>query len=147
MAMIAERLRILYTHDGDTVTCWRTVNGMATPVRVRLAFIDAPELAQSPYGVHARAYFRRLLYVNEPVEARIYGQDAYGRLIAEIIRLRDDGNCGLRLVVGGYAALFQCPAARSEYAAAQDIAQRKNAGIWRQPGLHQTPWRYRANPP
>ena len=145
--MIAERLRILYTQDGDTVTCWRTVNGIATPVRVRLAFIDAPELAQSPYGVSARAYFRSLLSVNEPVEARIYGTDAYGRLIAEIIRLRDYGNCGLRLVVGGYAALFQCPAARSEYAAAQDIAQRKKTGIWRQPGPHQTPWRYRASPP
>ena len=39
--MIAERLRILYTQDGDTVTCWRTVHGIATPVRVRLAFIDA----------------------------------------------------------------------------------------------------------
>ncbi len=143
--MIAERLRILYSHDGDTVTCWRTVNGVATPVRVRLAFIDAPELAQSPYGVHARAYFRSLLSVNEPVEARIYGQDAYGRLIAEIIRLRDYGNCGLRLVVGGYAALFQCPAARTEYASAEGIARCRKAGIWRQNGLQQTPWLYRGH--
>lgn len=145
--MIVEPLRILYSHDGDTVTCWRMVNGAAVQVRVRLAFIDAPELAQSPYGISARAYFRSLLYVNEPVEARIYGTDAYGRLIAEIIRLRDYGNCGLRLVVGGYAALFRCPADRSEYHAAQDIAQRKRAGIWRQPGLQQTPWNYRANSP
>ena len=145
--MISERLRVLYTQDGDTVTCWRLVNGIATQARIRLAFIDAPELAQSPYGISARAYFRSLLYVNEPVEARIYGTDAYGRLIAEIIRLRDYGNCGLRLVVGGYAALFQCPAARSEYAAAQDIAQRRKAGIWRQPGLQQTPWRYRNQQP
>ena len=145
--MIHERLRVLYTQDGDTVTCSRLVNGIATQARIRLAFIDAPELAQSPYGIAARAYFRSLLYVHEPVEARIYGTDAYGRLIAEIIRLRDYGNCGLRLVVGGYAALLQCPTARSEYAAAQDIAQRKKAGIWRQPGLQQTPWRYRAGSP
>ena len=145
--MITERMRVLYTHDGDTVTCSRLVNGIATQARIRLAFIDAPELAQSPYGIAARAYFRSLLYVHEPVEARIYGTDAYGRLIAEIIRLRDYGNCGLRLVLGGYAALFQCPAARSEYAAAQAIAQRKKAGIWRQPGLQQTPWRYRAGSP
>ena len=142
--MIRERMCVLYAHDGDTVTCWRVVNGIATQVRVRLAFIDAPELAQSPYGVNARAYFRSLLYVNEPVEARIYGTDAYGRLIAEIIRLRDYGNCGLRLVVGGYAPVFRWPAERSEYHAAQDMAQRKNAGIWRQPGLQQTPWNYRA---
>ena len=142
--MISERLRIVYTHDGDTVTCWRTVNGVAVQARIRLAFIDAPELAQSPYGISARAYFRSLLYVNEPVEARIYGTDAYGRLIAEIIRLRDYGNCGLRLVVGGYAPVFRCPAERTEYASAEGIARYKRAGIWRQPGLQQTPWRYRA---
>mgnify|MGYP003606303937 CR=1 FL=1 len=145
--MISERLRVLYTQDGDTVTCSRLVNGIATQARIRLAFIDAPELAQSPYGIAARAYFRSLLYVNEPVEARIYGTDAYGRLIAEIIRLRDYGNCGLRLVVGGYAPVFRCPAERTEYASAEGIARYKRAGIWRQPGLQQTPWRYRAGSP
>ena len=145
--MISERMHVIYTHDGDTVTCWRTVNGVAVEARIRLAFIDAPELAQSPYGISARAYFRSLLYVNEPVEARIYGQDAYGRLIAEIIRLRDYGNCGLRLVLAGHAAVFRCPADRSEYASAEGIARYKKAGIWRQPGLQQTPWLYRANAP
>lgn len=143
--MITERLRVVYTHDGDTLTCWRTVNGAVVQARIRLAFIDAPELAQSPYGVHARAYLRSLLYVNEPVEARIYGTDAYGRLIAEIIRLRDYGNCGLRLVLGGYAARFRCPPERTEYASAEGIARFKKAGIWRQPGLQQTPWQYRGN--
>ena len=145
--MITERMHVIYTHDGDTVTCWRTVNGVAVEARIRLAFIDAPELAQSPYGISARAYFRSLLYVNEPVEARIYGQDAYGRLIAEIIRLRDYGNCGLRLVLAGHAAVFRCPADRSEYASAEGIARYKRIGIWRQPGLQQTPWRYRAEAP
>lgn len=145
--MITERLRVLYTHDGDTLTCWRTVNGVASEVRVRLAFIDAPELAQSPYGLRARAYLRSLLYVNEPVQARIYDTDAYGRLIAEIIRLRDDGNCGLRLVLAGYAARFRCPTDRSEYASAEGIARYQRAGIWRLPGLHQTPWLYRAHSP
>ena len=145
--MITERMHVIYTHDGDTVTCWRTVNGVAVEARIRLAFIDAPELAQSPYGISARAYFRSLLYVNEPVEARIYGTDAYSRLIAEIIRLRDYGNCGLRIVLAGYAAFFRCPADRSEYASAEGIARYKRIGIWRQPGLQQTPWRYRAEAP
>jgi len=145
--MIAERMRVIYTHDGDTVSGWRTVNGEAIQQRIRLAFIDAPELAQSPYGINARAYFRSLLYVNEPVEARIYGTDAYGRLIAEIIRLRDYGNCGLRIVLAGYAARFRCPAERTEYASAEGIARYKKAGIWRQPGLQQTPWLYRAEQP
>jgi endonuclease YncB( thermonuclease family) len=143
--MITERMRVVYTSDGDTVTCWRTVNGVAVEARIRLAFIDAPELAQSPYGLSARSYFRSLLYVNEPVEARIYGSDAYGRLIAEMIRLRDYGNCGLRLALGGYAAVFRCPAERTEYVSAEGIARHKRIGIWRQPGLQQTPWLYRAH--
>ncbi|MBK8752368.1 MAG: hypothetical protein IPL99_12295 [Candidatus Competibacteraceae bacterium] len=62
--MNSERLRVIYTHDGDTLTCWRTINGTAVEARIRLAFIDAPEMTQEPYGLRARAYLRSLLYVN-----------------------------------------------------------------------------------
>ena len=143
MSMTIERLRISYTPDGDTLRCWRTTGTVAEEIRIRLAFIDAPEMTHVPsysFAVRARAYLRGLLYVNEEIEARIYGTDIYGRLVAEVIRLRDYGNCGLRLVVGGYAALYQCPPERSEYFAARDIAQRKQAGIWSIPGMWQTPW-------
>ncbi|MDG4550743.1 MAG: thermonuclease family protein [Candidatus Contendobacter sp.] len=144
--MTTERMRVSYTPDGDTIRCWRTVGSAVEEVRVRLAYIDAPEIgqpAQYPYAVSARAYLRRLLALNEVVETRIVGQDFYGRLLAEVIRLRDYGNCGLRLVHGGYAALWQCPQSRGEYHAAQDIAQRHRLGIWRTPGPWQTPWLYR----
>lgn len=70
--MITERLRVLYTHDGDTLTCWRTVNGAVVQARIRLAS-STRRSWPSPYGISARSYFRSLLYVNEPVEARIYG--------------------------------------------------------------------------
>ena len=144
MSTTIERMRLSYTPDGDTLRCFRTVGNRVEEVRVRLAFIDAPEMTHAtsyPFAVRARAYLRGLLYVNEEVETRIYGTDVYGRLIAEVIRLRDYGNCGLRLVVGGYAALYPNPPEyRSEYLAAQDIAQRKRAGIWSIPGPWQTPW-------
>ena len=138
-----EIMRVSYTPDGDTLRCFRTINSRVEEVRIRLAFIDAPEMNHPPsytFAVRARAYLRSLLYVNEAVEVRIYGTDVYGRFIAEVIRLRDYGHCGLRLVVGGYAALYQCPADRSEYYAARSIAQSKSAGIWSIPGPWQTPW-------
>ena len=146
-----ELMRVRYAPDGDTVRCLRaiTANGITRTeeVRVRLAYIDAPELGNPQtyaYAISARAYLRRLLALGEVVEARIIGQDFYGRLIAEVIRIRSDyGNCGLRLVVGGYAALWKCPQSRGEYYAAQEIAQRKRLGIWRTPGPWQTPWLYR----
>ena len=144
--MIIEKVRVNYTPDGDTLKVWRTAGNRVEDVRIRLAFIDAPELsdpASTAYAVAARAYLRRLLALNETVEARIHGTDAYGRLIAEVISLRSYAHCGLRLVEGGYAALWQCPQSRGEYYAAQDIAQRKRRGIWRNPGPWQAPWRYR----
>ncbi len=145
--MSSEVMRVHYTPDGDTLRCFRTVteNGVtrAEEVRIRLAYIDAPEIGHAEcraYAIRARAYLRRLLYVGEPVETRILGHDQYGRFIAEVIRLRDYGNCGLRLAHGGYAALYQCPLVRWEYQAAQEIAQQKRLGIWRNPGPWQTPW-------
>ena len=111
--MTPERLRVSYTPDGDTIRCWRTTGNSAEEIRIRLAFIDAPELTHpicTAYAISARAYLRRLLALGEVIEARIFGQDVYGRLIAEVIRSSSDyGNCGLRLVVGGYAAVWNCP--------------------------------------
>jgi endonuclease YncB( thermonuclease family) len=146
-------MRVRYTPDGDTVRCLRALaaNGISRTeeVRVRLAYLDAPEIGNPQtyaYAVAARAYLRRLLYVNEPVRVTVYGQDTYGRLLGEILRVRDGGNCGLRLVAGGYAALYHCPQSRGEYYAAQDLARRNRRGIWRAPGPWQTPWVYRGAP-
>lgn len=145
--MTTERMRVSYTPDGDTLRAFRTTGTHTEEVRLRLAYLDAPELSGAAYptawGLRARAYLRRLLAVRETIEARILGQDLYGRLLAEVIRVRDGGNCGLRLVVGGYAALWNCPRSRGEYYAAQEIAQRQRLGIWSTPGPWQTPWRYR----
>ena len=143
-------MKISYTPDGDTVRCFRTITEnnvtRTEEVRIRLAYIDAPEIGNAEchaYAISARAYLRRLLYVGESVKVQILGQDIYGRLLAEIIRLRDYGNCGLRLIHGGYAALWQCPQSRGEYYAAQEIAQQKRRRIWKKPGPWQTPWLYR----
>lgn len=148
--MINESMRVSYTADGDTLRALRSVvdGGVhrVDEVRIRLAYIDTPELGRLDsvaYAVAARAYLRRLLSLGELVTVRIYGHDTYGRLLAEVLRSKDDGNCGLRLVLGGYAALWQCPADREDYQFAQQIAQRKKVGIWRSAGPWQTPWLYR----
>ncbi|MBP6582088.1 MAG: thermonuclease family protein [Chromatiaceae bacterium] len=140
---MSELMRLTYTYDGDTLGATRTVNGQPEQVKLRLAYIDAPEMAQSPWGIRARSYLRTLLYVNEPILVDVIGSDKYGRLIAEVLRKRDYGNLGLRLALGGYAALWMCPSTQQGYQAAQAIAQYKKVGIWSLPGIHQTPWLYR----
>lgn len=142
--MISETLRVSYTPDGDTLRLFRNHENSVSEVRVRLAYIDAPEMSQGIWGTRARAYLRTLLYVNEPVNVIIYGTDDYQRIIAEVIRWRGYANCGLRLVQGGYAALREAPEGRPEYQAAQTEAQTRKRGIWSVPGLQQTPWTYRA---
>ncbi len=137
---MSELMRLTYTYDGDTLGAWRIVNGQQEQVKLRLAFIDAPEMAQGLWGLRARSYLRTLLYVNESIAVDGHSYDKYGRLIAEVLRTRDYGNLGLRLVLGGYAALWMCPASQPAFHAAASIAKAKKAGIWAIPGLHQTPW-------
>ena len=135
------RLRVSYVPDGDTL---RALTSKGEELRIRLAHVDAPEMAQAPYGLSARAYLRRLLALQELIELHKIGTDIHGRSVGEVIRLRDGANCGLRLVQQGYIALYRCPRERGEYYAAQDEARRLGRGIWKTPGLQQTPWLYRA---
>jgi endonuclease YncB( thermonuclease family) len=138
-----EFMHLTYTYDGDTLGARRTLGSLSGQEQLRLAYIDAPEIAQSPWGIRARSYLRTLLVVNERIQVDIKSRDKYGRLIAEVIRTRDYGNLGLRMVLQGYAALFMCPSTQQAYHVAESIARRKKAGIWSLPGLHQTPWIYR----
>ena len=142
-----------YTPDGDTVRCLRsrTTNGLirTEEVRVRLAYLDAPEMGNPQtyaYAVSARAYLRRLLDLHEPVRVTVYGQDAYGRLIGEILRVRDEGNCGLRLVLGGYAALYRCPRAAASTPPPRRSPSGNGWAFGKVPGPWQTPWWYRGTP-
>lgn len=138
-----EFMHLTYTYDGDTLGARRTLGSLSGQEHLRLAYIDAPEIAQSPWGIRARSYLRTLLVVNERIQVDIKSRDKYGRLIAEVIRTRDYGNLGLRMVLQGYAALFMCPNTQQAYHVAEGIARRKRAGIWSLPGLHQTPWLFR----
>ena len=82
--MNTERLRISYVPDGDTL---RAFTARGEEVRIRLAYVDAPEMSQAPYGLAARAYLRKLLNLQELIELRKIGTDIHGRSVGEVIRL------------------------------------------------------------
>jgi len=111
---------------------------------IRLACIDAPEMAQSPYGAQSRSLLGGLAPVGSDVSLRVLTTDRYGRTVAEI--LRDSQNVNLQMVRGGQAFAYrqylsQCNAAA--YLGAERGAEFDRQGVWSVPGGIERPWDFR----
>lgn len=130
--------------DGDTLD----VMSGSQKMRVRLASIDAPEMAQA-YGVTSRNELAKLVQ-GKPVVVQIQGRDKYGRVIGEVALPRS--GCGqsecspfsvnLGMVERGHAWAYTQYATSREYARAEDRARSHRAGLWIQ-GNPQAPWEFR----
>ncbi|MFS6826150.1 thermonuclease family protein [Cyanobium sp. ATX-6F1] len=136
---------VLSIGDGDTI---RLQHGQQR-ITVRLACIDAPEMAQAPYGAEARSYLQSHLRLGSSVTLRPQTVDRYGRTVAEVI---GGVNINLALVEDGMAFAYrkylgQCDA--KEYLDAEFRASRSRYGVWQVPGGITRPWdfRCRRSPP
>jgi endonuclease YncB( thermonuclease family) len=133
------RARVVSIGDGDTI---RVQHGDKLET-IRLACIDAPEMAQVPYGDQARRYLQTRLRLEQEVTIHPLNSDRYGRTVAEVI---GDINLNLALVEDGQAFVYakylgQCDA--REYLDAEYRASRHRFGIWRVPGGIERPWLFR----
>ena len=133
------RAQVVSIGDGDTI---RVRHG-AKVETIRLACIDAPEMAQVPYGDQARRYLQTRLRLEQEVTIHPLNSDRYGRTVAEVI---GDINLNLALVEDGLAFVYpkylgQCDA--TEYLNAEYRARRHRFGIWRVPGGIERPWQFR----
>jgi endonuclease YncB( thermonuclease family) len=75
------RARVVSIGDGDTI---RVRHGGKVET-IRLACIDAPEMAQVPYGDQARRYLQMRLLLEQEVTIHPFNTDRYGRTVAEVI--------------------------------------------------------------
>jgi endonuclease YncB( thermonuclease family) len=130
---------VLSIGDGDTI---RVLQGQRR-ITVRLACIDAPEMAQVPYGAQSRAYLQTRLRIGAPVTLLPQTIDRYGRTVAEVI---GEVNLNLAMVEDGQAFAYrrylsQCNA--REYLDAEFRAARSRYGVWRLPGGITRPWDFR----
>ena len=130
---------VLSIGDGDTIR----VRQAGKALTVRLACIDAPETAQSPYGQQARNYLQQRLPVGREVSLEVKTTDRYGRSVAEVI---SDININLVLVEDGQAFAYRqylsgCDA--KEYLDAEYRASRRRYGIWQVEGGITRPWDFR----
>jgi endonuclease YncB( thermonuclease family) len=130
---------VLSIGDGDTIR----VRQAGKALTVRLACIDAPETAQSPYGQQARTYLQQRLPIGREVSLDIKTTDRYGRSVAEVF---SESNINLALVEDGQAFAYRqylggCDA--KAYLEAEDRASRARLGVWQVPGGITRPWDFR----
>ena len=140
-AAAAQGLRgsVLSIGDGDTIR----VRQAGRAITIRLACIDAPETAQSPYGQQARRYLQQRLPIGRKVSLHVKTTDRYGRIVAEVI---DEININLVMVEDGQAFAYRqylsgCDA--KEYLDAEFRASRRRYGVWRLEGGIARPWNFR----
>lgn len=121
--------------DGDTVEVLRG----RTPVRVRLAEIDAPEKAQ-PFGQRSRQALAALV-ANKLVVVRDGGSDRYGRVIGHV---RVNGqDVGAAQVSAGMAWVYRRYSHDFRLQLAETQARLERRGLWRDPSPT-APWAWRA---
>jgi len=133
------RATVLSIGDGDTI---RVLQGQQR-ITVRLACIDAPEMAQTPNGAQSRAYLQTRLRIGAPVTLLPQTVDRYGRTVAEVI---GEVNLNLAMVEDGQAFAYrqylsQCNA--REYLDAEYRASRHRFGVWQVSGGITRPWDFR----
>ena len=133
------RATVLTVGDGDTLRVRR--DGQL--ITLRLACIDAPELAQAPWGQKSRVYLQTRLRPGREITVLPHTTDRYGRTVAEVI---SDIHINLVMVEDGQAFAYRrylrrCEA--KEYLEAEYRASRHRYGVWQRPGGITRPWDFR----
>lgn len=127
--------RVVGVLDGDTI---EVLDQEKNRYKVRLAQIDAPEKTQ-PFGNKSKEYLSDLIYKKE-VTLNWQQKDRYNRLLA-IVRI-DKKNVNYEMVINGYAWAYERYVTDNIYDFAQNHAQIRKVGLWRQPNPI-APWNWR----
>ena len=114
-------------------------------VTIRLGCIDAPEMAQSPFGVQARNRLQQILPAGQTVQVRSIDRNQYGRTVAELFL--GGRSVNLQMVAQGQAAVYTqylsgCAATQNQYLQAENQAKQKRLGFWSQSNPVM-PWDFR----
>ena len=136
----AEQAKILSIGDGDTLS----VSEGGSRRTIRLVCIDAPEMAQSPYGTQARAALQAMAPLGSFVTVKGGERDRFGRTVAEI--WLGNTNVNLELVRQGDAFVYRqylsgCD--RNAYLTAERQAELARLSVWSVPGGITRPWDWR----
>ncbi|PID65162.1 MAG: nuclease [Gammaproteobacteria bacterium] len=123
--------------DGDTLIA--TCHGQKH--KLRLMHIDAPELAQQPWGQRAKQALAALAQTQIWVD--FHGQDVYQRDLAEVYSADKTHSINQALVEQGMARVYRRYQPPTTLLDAMKNAKQQGIGIWQQSGLQQNPQRFR----
>ncbi len=140
LASPAVAATVLSVGDGDTIR----VSEQGQRLTIRLACIDAPEMAQSPYGEASRQRLQNLAEVGSEVTLKTQTIDKYGRTVAEVFR--GGHSINLEMVRGGQAFAYRKYLGACDgpsYLQSEAEAERQRIGVWSVPGGIQRPWDWR----
>ena len=139
---ISYTARVTGVHDGDTV---RVTDAHGAKRRIRLAYIDAPELDQA-HGIASRDALRQLVE-QQTVRLTIHDTDRYQRQVATITLGGQDINraqieSGNAWHYRSIARKRQNPTDYAQYSQAEARAKQERIGLWRDKNPL-APWAYR----
>ena len=139
VATAQDSWQVVSVGDGDTI---RVQRGEDTET-IRLACVDSPELAQTPYGEESKRYLQSMLPIDTAVTLRQVDIDRYDRVVAEVFK--ESNNINLSLVEAGHAVAYRqylsnCD--REAYLEAEATAQQNRSAFWSQ-AYPTMPWDFR----
>lgn len=138
----ADTCSVASIYDGDSLRA--VCDG--EKVKIRLHCIDAPEMAQRPWGTESRDYLRRITPAT--IRLRRLDTDRYGRIVGEVYAGSAADTAAaeplnLALVRAGQAAVYPQYCRDGRYYAAERQARDAGLGIWARAGEWQQPWAWR----
>jgi endonuclease YncB( thermonuclease family) len=144
---VAASFQVARVTDGDTIR----VRAGDNRVVIRLVGIDAPETSRGknePGQAFSDQASKRLasLVLNRTVEIKPYGQDRYGRTLAEVFV--EGKNVNLEMVKAGLAEVYRgAPALGLDlglYRKAEEDARNARLGMWQLGERYMSPgdWRH-----
>ena len=113
-------------------------------IKIRLHCIDAPEMAQRPWGRESRDHLRRITPAT--IRLRRLDRDRYGRIVGEVYSGTDTAGrepLNLAMVSAGQAAVYWRYCSDGRYLDAERRARDAGRGVWARSGEQQQPWVWR----
>lgn len=131
--------------DGDTIE----LKYGGALLKLRLAFIDAPELKQlafdrAPIGLDSKVFLENLV-LGHSLKVKIIKKDRYGRYLSQLFLGPMDVN--LSMVQNGQALIyryyeFENTEQRIDYMTSEIVAKKRRLGVWKTFGFYD-PYAYR----